>query len=87
MRLKDAILEQSRVRGIDPYRQAFKPADLGIRASDYGSFSDHCSKDETCSGKWNPEVILKVVEWTRAGKPHKYLLLNKNHLRRVTEGD
>jgi hypothetical protein len=79
MKLKEVILEQSRIRGIDPYRQAFKPADLGIRSSDYGSFSDHCSKDETCSGKWNPKTILKVAEWTRSGKPLKYLLVDKKH--------
>jgi len=78
MKLKDAILKESSIIGIDPYTQPFKPADLGIRASDYGSFSDHCPKDETCSGKWHPEEILKVVEWTRAGRPHKYILLNKS---------
>jgi hypothetical protein len=75
MGLRDAILKQSKIRGIDPYRQPFKPIDLGIRASDYGSFSDYCFKDETRSGKWNPDVILKVAEWTRAGRPYKYLLL------------
>jgi hypothetical protein len=78
MKLKEAILEQSRICGLDPYKQPFKPADIGIKASDYGSFSDYCSKDETCSGKWNQDIILKVVEWTRSGKPKKYLLLHKN---------
>jgi hypothetical protein len=62
-------------RGSDPYRQAFKPLDLGIKACDCGSFSDYCSKDETCSGKWNPEIVLRVVKWTPGGKPHKYVLL------------
>jgi hypothetical protein len=74
MGLKEAILEASSVRGIDPYRQPFKPADLGIIASDYGSFSDYCSKSETQSGKWNKEVILEAAEWTRTGKPYKYIL-------------
>jgi len=75
MGLREAILRESAACGIDPYKQAFKPADLGIRASDYGSFSDHCSKDETQSGQYHGEVILKVVEWTQTGKPLKYVLL------------
>lgn len=75
MGLKDTILEQSKICGINPYRQPFKPIDLGIKASDYGSFSDYCSRDETLSGKWNPIVILRVAEWTRAGRPYRYLLL------------
>ncbi len=80
MGLKEAILKESAIRGIDPYKQSFKPADLGIKASDYGSFSDHCSKDETKSGKYHKEVILKVVEWTRKDKPLKYVLLDKSSL-------
>ena len=75
MGLRESILIESAARGIDPYKQAFKPEDLGIRASDYGSFSDHCSKDETQSGQYSGEVILKVVEWTRTGKPLRYVLL------------
>lgn len=74
MTLKKDILDRSGSRGIDPYTQAFKPSDLGLKASDYGSFSDYCSEDETCSGKWNPEVILKVMEW-KGIRPYKYLLL------------
>jgi hypothetical protein len=75
MTLREAILEASRRRGMDPYTQPFKPSELGIRASDYGSFSDHCSENETCSGKWNSEVILKVAEWSASGRPFRYLLL------------
>jgi hypothetical protein len=61
--------------GIDPYRHHFKPSDLDIRASDYGSFSDYCAPDETESGKWNNEVILKVADWTSTGRPLRYLLI------------
>jgi hypothetical protein len=73
--LEDAILKASARLGIDPYTQGFKPSDLGINANDYGSFSDYCSKDETKSGIWSSEVILRVVEWTGAGKPLRYVLL------------
>ena len=75
MRLKEAILKESSIHGIDPYKQPFKPSDLGMKASDYGSFSDYCSETETRSGKWNKDVILEVAEWTRANKPHRYLLI------------
>jgi hypothetical protein len=80
MELKYAVLRESRIRGIDPYRQPFKPSDLGIRASDYGSFSDHCADDETVSGKWNPEVIFRVVERTQNGRPRRYLLLREGEI-------
>ncbi len=75
MGLKEDILQASLAHGIDPYTQAFKPSDLGLKASAYGAFSDHCSKVETRSGKWNKDVILKVEQWTKAGKPYKYLLI------------
>jgi len=75
MKLRDAILTASCRCGIDPYREPFKPADLGINANDYGSFSDHCSPNETCSGKYNREVILKVAERGYGGRPLKYLLI------------
>ena len=60
--LRNLIIERSKIMGIDPYRHHFKPSDLDIRASDYGSFSDYCAPDKTESGKWNQEVILKVAE-------------------------
>jgi len=76
MGLKETILRESAVRGIDPYKQEFRPSDLGIKASEYGSFSDHCSEEETQSGQYNREVILKVVERTLTGRPRKYVLLD-----------
>lgn len=78
MSLREDILRESRVHGIDPYTEAFKPSDLGLNASNYGSFSDHCDKNETRSGKWNPDVILKVHEW-KGDKPYKYLLLGSSN--------
>lgn len=74
MNLKEVILEASAIRGIDPYTQPFKPADLGIKASDFGSFSDYCSLNETCSGKYRTDVTLIVYDRTRTGKPLRYLL-------------
>jgi hypothetical protein len=78
MGLRDAILRASRLKGIDPYRQPFKPSDIGINANDWGSFSDYCSDGETQSGKWNKEVILEVAEWTRSDRAYKYLLKKKS---------
>jgi len=75
MNLKEAILEASGIRGIDPYMQPFKHADSGIKASDFGSFSDHCAPNETRSGKYHPDVILRVCDRTRTGKSLRYLLL------------
>jgi cytochrome c1 len=74
MNLREDILSASKVRKIDPYTKAFKPSDLGLKASNYGSFSDHCNKNETRSGKWNPNVILSVAE-RKGDKPYKYFLL------------
>jgi len=76
MGLREDILDASARVGIDPYRQAFKPSDLGLISSNYGSFSDHCAADDTLSGHWTSDVILKAVEWDRAGKPRKYLLID-----------
>lgn len=75
MGLKEDILHASEQQGIDPYNQAFKPSDLKLDPSKYGSFSDYCAEDETTSGKWSTNVILKVVERKRDGTPYKYLLL------------
>jgi hypothetical protein len=75
MGLKDDILEASERLGIDPYHQAFKPSDLGLNSNKYGSFSDYCAEDETISGKWSSDVILKVAERNKGGKPYKYLLI------------
>jgi len=76
MGLKEDILKASEGRGINPYKDPFKPSDLGLISSDYGSFSDHCSTDDTPSGEWNPDVILKAVEWDQGNRPRKYLLID-----------
>lgn len=74
MRLKKDILIAAKEKGIDPYTEPFKPSDLDLNASDYGSFSDHCSKEETVSGKYADDDILTVAERNSGGKPLRYLL-------------
>jgi len=76
------IIEAAKVKGIDPFGIPFKPSDLGLKASDYGSFSDWCGPKDTQSGKWNKHVCLKVAEWRRNGKPYRYLLLPQSQWRR-----
>jgi len=68
-KLKDDIITSS--KGIlDPYKEPFKPGDLGLKASHYGSFSDHCKKNTTISSKWCGCGTLKCV----CKKPYKYIL-------------
>ncbi len=74
MELKKDILKASEKVGLDPYTKPFKPSDIGINSNQYGSFSDYCSEDDTESGKWNTDIILKVVERDKGGRPFKYLL-------------
>lgn len=74
IKLKDNIETQARKRGKNPYKDAFKPSDLGLKASDYGSFADYASPDEAKSGKYNKSIILKVVEWSKNGRPRRYIL-------------
>ena len=76
MKLPDDILRESKRVGIDPYKEAFRPRDLGLTASDYGSVSDWC--EGTTSAKWSGYVCLEVVETNRIGKPFKYKLLPKS---------
>jgi hypothetical protein len=73
MGLKEDILRASNERDIDPYMQPFKPSDLGLRSSDYGSFSDYC--ENTKSAKWNRNIILEPVEVNKGGRPWRYRLL------------
>ncbi|HOE18724.1 MAG TPA: hypothetical protein PK344_15060 [Syntrophorhabdaceae bacterium] len=75
MGLREDILQAAAKKGIDPYTQPFQPSDLGLDSSKYGSFSDHCSSQETLSGQWSNEVILRPVEFNRGGRPHKYVLI------------
>ena len=71
--IEEDILKASAING-DPYKEPFRASDLGLASSDYGSISDHCSKKETVSGKWSPDVILKVAQKDKSGRPSKYLL-------------
>ena len=75
MGLVEDIEIAARERGIDPYTTPFSPRDLGLQASDYGSFSDYCS--DTQSAQYNERVYLKVAGWNNE-KPAAYLLLPLN---------
>ena len=74
--LKLDILEASDVIGLNPYTQPFKPIDLDLIASKYGSFADHCDANDSLSGVYAKEAILKVVERQSNGRPFKYILIN-----------
>jgi hypothetical protein len=76
------IIQASKVKGIDPFSIPFKPSDLGLKASPYGSFSDWCDPKVTKSGKWNKHVCLRVAEWHNE-KPYRYILLPQNQWRCV----
>ena len=80
MNLCEAILKASKERGIDPFKTPFKPSDLGLKASDYGSFSDWCEVGETKSARYNPRACLRVKEW-RGPKPYRYLLRSREEWR------
>ena len=69
------IIAAAKSRGINPFTTPFKPIELGLRSSDYGSFSDFCDSTTTTSGKWNHHIVLKVVEFTKSGRPLRYVLL------------
>jgi len=73
MKIRDDILKATGVKKINPYKTPFKASDLGLRASDYGSFSDYC--EDTESSKYNPNVVLRPVEFTANGKPLRYILI------------
>lgn len=60
MGLVEDIEHSAREHGIDPYTTPFRPRDLGLKASDYGSFSDYCS--DTQSAQYNKRVYLKVAK-------------------------
>ncbi|OCH32029.1 hypothetical protein A6E13_15765 [Aliivibrio fischeri] len=75
MNLKKEIIQRAKEKNIDPYKEPFRPSCLSINSSKYGSFSDYCSKEDTCSGKWNDNIFLKAVEFNNGGRPVKYILL------------
>lgn len=72
-RLKDDIIRKAKDQAKDPYKDAFQPKDLKLKASDYGSFSDHCEKGTTKSSKWDGCGLLKCININR--KPFKYILI------------
>ena len=74
-KLKKDIKYAAQKRGINSYKKPFKPSDLDLKANGYGSFADFCSPKEARSGKWRSEIILKVKERCKNGKPKKYVLL------------
>jgi|GEM_PF-2991086 len=71
-KLKRDIKNITSKRGIDPYSDSdqFKPSDLGLNSSDYGSFSDHCEKGTTKSSKWCGCGLLRCV----SKRPFRYVL-------------
>ncbi len=71
------VIQAAKGKGIDPFQKPFKPSDLDLIPSNYGSFSDWCDPKITKSGKWNKNVCLKVAEYHN-GRPYKYLLLPQN---------
>jgi hypothetical protein len=58
----------------NPFDVPFKPSDLDIDASQYGSFSDYCLESATVSGQYANEHILDVAERDENGRPTHYLL-------------
>jgi len=73
--LCEDIIQAAQKVNTDPFKTPFRPKDLGLRASNYGSFADWCLPKEARSGKWNKHVCLKVAEWNDSGKPTRYVLL------------
>jgi len=70
--LKENIKSAAMKKGVDPYREPFKPSDLGLISSNYGSFSDHCEKGTTKSSKWCGCGLLECINLNK--KPFKYIL-------------
>ncbi|MCD6600052.1 MAG: hypothetical protein J7L19_05750 [Dehalococcoidia bacterium] len=73
MNLCQIIIDAAKVKGIKPFKQPFKPTELGIKASDYGSFSDWCAAGTTKSAKYNPRVCLTVTKSLMANLIAMYL--------------
>lgn len=74
-KLKAEIERQARRINIDPRKESFKPETLEIDASQYGSFSDHCSKDETKSAKYCGCGLFKLNK--KMNEKGFWYLLNK----------
>lgn len=75
LRLQQDILKASVERGFNPYARSFRPGELGLIASKYGSFSDHCSEGESKSTKYQRQSkALIVCERDLSGRPRTYRL-------------
>lgn len=70
-KLKKDIIKAA-IGKLDPCKDPFQPKNLKLTASDYGSFSDHCTKGTTPSSKWCGCGLLKRVNKTT---PYKYILI------------
>lgn len=75
MSFKQVIISAANAKGINPYVDAFKPKDLGINASKYGSFSDHCISGSTKSSIYSENQCLEPVEFSSSGRPLRYRLV------------
>jgi len=74
-RLKNDIIRKTENQAKDPYKDDFQPKDLKLKASDYGSFSDHCKKGTTKSSKWDGCGLLECININR--RPFRYHLLQR----------
>lgn len=70
IKLKDDIIKSANGK-FNPHKDAFKPKDLKLNSSNYGSFSDHCKKGTTKASKWCGCGLLKCV----SKKPFRYILI------------
>jgi len=70
LKLQNDIIDASKTIQLDPYNNSFCPNDLGLIASKYGCFADHCKKGTTVSAKHCGCGLLKLV----SKNPHRYIL-------------
>jgi len=74
-KLRSDIINKAKDKDLDPYKDPFRPRDLEINSDKYGSFADFCDPKEAKSGKWQNDIILKVAQNKKDGKPFKYILI------------
>lgn len=77
--LRRDILRVSRRKGIDPYKEEFRPRTFRLNANEYGSFSDHCIKGQTKSSENCGCGTLTCVrkDKSRYDRTYYYLLIKK----------
>ena len=63
-KLRRDILTRAEEKKLDPYHDQFRPKDLRLDTTKYGSFSDHCGENKTKSSYHCGCGMLRVV--------HKY---------------